>query len=54
VADIAALARVVVDGRDGSSGPTTRRRLAGVITGKALVDGRMTVEEGLVACAPSG
>ena len=31
-----------------------RRRLAGAITGKALVDGRMTVEEGVAACAPSG
>ena len=30
------------------------RRLSGAITGKALVDGRMTVEEGLAACAPSG
>jgi phosphoribosylformimino-5-aminoimidazole carboxamide ribotide isomerase len=27
------------------------RRLLGVITGKALVDGRMTVEEGMAACA---
>ena len=30
------------------------RRLAGAITGKALVDGRMTVEEGVAACARSG
>ena len=30
------------------------RRLAGAITGRALVDGRMTVEEGLAACALSG
>ena len=29
------------------------RRLAGAITGRALVDGRMTVEEGVAACAPS-
>jgi phosphoribosylformimino-5-aminoimidazole carboxamide ribotide isomerase len=29
------------------------RRLAGAITGKALVDGRMTVEEGVAACARS-
>jgi len=29
------------------------RRLSGAITGKALVDGRMTVEEGVAACAPS-
>jgi phosphoribosylformimino-5-aminoimidazole carboxamide ribonucleotide (ProFAR) isomerase len=32
----------------------SRRRLTGAITGKALVDGRMTVEEGVAACAPSG
>jgi phosphoribosylformimino-5-aminoimidazole carboxamide ribotide isomerase len=39
----------------GSSGGTARiRRLAGAITGRALVDGRMTVEEGLAACALSG
>ncbi|HEV3280569.1 MAG TPA: HisA/HisF-related TIM barrel protein [Acidimicrobiales bacterium] len=30
------------------------RRLAGVISGKALVDGRMTVEEGVAACARYG
>ena len=30
------------------------RRLLGAITGKALVDGRMTVEQGVAACAPSG
>jgi len=30
------------------------RRLSGVISGKALLDGRMTVEEGVAACAPSG
>lgn len=30
------------------------RRLSGAITGKALVDGRMTVEEGLAACARFG
>ena len=30
------------------------RRLAGAVTGKALVDGRMTVEEGVAACVPSG
>ena len=36
-----------VDGR-------RRRRVAGVIAGRALVDGRMTVEEGVAACARSG
>jgi phosphoribosylformimino-5-aminoimidazole carboxamide ribonucleotide (ProFAR) isomerase len=29
------------------------RRLAGVIVGKALVEGRFTIEEALAACAPS-
>ncbi|MHB1710333.1 MAG: 1-(5-phosphoribosyl)-5-[(5-phosphoribosylamino)methylideneamino]imidazole-4-carboxamide isomerase [Acidimicrobiales bacterium] len=28
------------------------RRLGGVITGKALVEGRLTIEEGLAACIP--
>jgi len=48
VADIEALCalEVVVDG-----GPP--RRLLGAITGKALVDGRMTVQEGMAACARS-
>jgi phosphoribosylformimino-5-aminoimidazole carboxamide ribonucleotide (ProFAR) isomerase len=45
VADIEALANV-------QGGPA--RRLAGAITGKALVDGRMTVAEGVAACAPFG
>jgi phosphoribosylformimino-5-aminoimidazole carboxamide ribotide isomerase len=46
-ADLSALARisVEVDGR--------ARQLAGAITGKALVDGRMTVEEAMAACAVS-
>jgi phosphoribosylformimino-5-aminoimidazole carboxamide ribotide isomerase len=43
---------------DNSSGASGRgrqvRRLAGAITGRALVDGRMTVEEGLAACVLSG
>ena len=43
-ADVAALARLVVDGRS----------LAGAIVGTALVEGAMTVEEGIAACAPSG
>ncbi len=49
VADIEALAAVVVELADG-----TVRRLGGAITGKALVDGRMTVEEGVAACARFG
>ncbi len=50
VADIATLARLDVEPSGG--GPS--RRLAGAITGKALVDGRMTVAEGVAACTPSG
>ncbi|MDQ1362133.1 MAG: phosphoribosylformimino-5-aminoimidazole carboxamide ribotide isomerase [Acidimicrobiaceae bacterium] len=46
-ADLSALARISVE-VDGRS-----RRLAGAITGKALVDGRMTVEEAMAACALS-
>jgi len=48
VSDIEALSglAVPVDGQ--------RRRLAGAITGKALVDGRMTVAEGVAACARFG
>ncbi len=49
VADIEALARLTADG---PGGPASR--LAGAITGKALVDGRMTVEEAMAACARSG
>jgi phosphoribosylformimino-5-aminoimidazole carboxamide ribotide isomerase len=49
VADVEELGRVVVD----DHGPAPRR-LAGAITGRALVDGRMTVEEGVAACARFG
>jgi phosphoribosylformimino-5-aminoimidazole carboxamide ribotide isomerase len=45
VSDIGALG--ALSARAGS------RRLAGAITGKALVDGRMTVEEGVAACGLS-
>jgi len=57
VADVAALAALSVRPRDEHSGAGVGagtepfRRLAGVITGKAVVDGRMTVEEGVAACA---
>jgi len=47
-ADVVALAALEAVAPDGSP-----RRLAGAITGKALVDGRMTVEEGVAACARS-
>ncbi len=46
-ADLAVLARLEVKTRGQA------RRLAGAITGKALVDGRMTVEEAIAACALS-
>jgi phosphoribosylformimino-5-aminoimidazole carboxamide ribotide isomerase len=46
-ADLAALAQVSVNVGEED------RRLAGAITGKALVDGRMTVEEAVAACALS-
>jgi len=49
VGDIDALAAMEATAADGS-----RRRLLGAITGKALVDGKMTVEEGVAACARSG
>jgi phosphoribosylformimino-5-aminoimidazole carboxamide ribotide isomerase len=49
VADVEELARMVVD--DPGSGS---RGLAGAISGKALVDGRMTVEEAVAACARFG
>ena len=48
VADLGALGALEVTGADGGT-----RRLLGAITGKALVDGRMTVAEGVAACAPS-
>jgi phosphoribosylformimino-5-aminoimidazole carboxamide ribotide isomerase len=50
VADVEALAGLAVPT---APGPGAVRRLAGAITGKALVDGRMTVEEGVAACARS-
>jgi phosphoribosylformimino-5-aminoimidazole carboxamide ribotide isomerase len=48
VGDLQALASLEVTGPSG-----TRRRLAGAVTGKALVDGRLTVEEGVAACTRS-
>jgi phosphoribosylformimino-5-aminoimidazole carboxamide ribotide isomerase len=52
VADIEELARLEVASVDGSD--RVARRLAGAISGKALVEGRMTVEEGVAACARFG
>ena len=43
--DISVLARV--------RGPVSGRRLAGVVVGRALYEGRLTVEEGVAACAAS-
>ena len=56
--DVELLARLEVRA-GGSAGdlagdPGAIRRLSGVISGKALVDGQMTVEEGVAACAPAG
>jgi phosphoribosylformimino-5-aminoimidazole carboxamide ribotide isomerase len=48
VSDIEALGALEVAVTGG-----TRRRLLGAITGKALVDGRMSVEEAVAACVPS-
>jgi phosphoribosylformimino-5-aminoimidazole carboxamide ribotide isomerase len=42
--DLARLARLDADGR----------RLAGVIVGRAIHDGRLDLKEALAACAPSG
>jgi phosphoribosylformimino-5-aminoimidazole carboxamide ribotide isomerase len=55
VEDIVALAQM--DGPavgDGASAADRHRRLAGVVCGKALVDGRLTVGEGVKACARCG
>jgi len=51
--DVEALARLAAPSDGSPSLDQDRRRLAGVITGRALVEGRMTVEEGLAACALS-
>ena len=50
VADLGALARLEVEGGPG----LPARRLAGVVVGKALVDGRVRLDEGIAACATSG
>jgi phosphoribosylformimino-5-aminoimidazole carboxamide ribotide isomerase len=52
VADVEMLAGIRVPAPGGGGG--RERRFAGVITGKALVDGRMTVQEGVEACARYG
>jgi phosphoribosylformimino-5-aminoimidazole carboxamide ribotide isomerase len=53
VADIEQLAALEVGVDEGADGGMVRR-LSGVISGKALVEGRMTVEEGVAACARFG
>jgi phosphoribosylformimino-5-aminoimidazole carboxamide ribonucleotide (ProFAR) isomerase len=50
VSDIEELAALEVPGAAGDG----VRGLLGAITGKALVDGRMTVAEGVAACARFG
>ncbi|MBF6554803.1 MAG: 1-(5-phosphoribosyl)-5-[(5-phosphoribosylamino)methylideneamino] imidazole-4-carboxamide isomerase [Acidimicrobiales bacterium] len=53
--DVEALARLeVASGPSRAGNGSGGRRLSGVITGRALVDGRMSVEEGVAACALSG
>ncbi len=53
VADLAALAHLQVSpGRSSPSDGPGGRRLSGAITGRALVAGAMTVEEGVAACTP--
>jgi phosphoribosylformimino-5-aminoimidazole carboxamide ribotide isomerase len=54
VSDIEALASLSVAASGGAADPVPGRHLSGAITGKALVDGRMTVEEGVRACRRSG
>ncbi len=49
--DLAALAALAVEAGPPGAGP---RRLSGAIVGKALVEGRVSVAEGLGACTPSG
>jgi phosphoribosylformimino-5-aminoimidazole carboxamide ribonucleotide (ProFAR) isomerase len=54
VADIEALAGLVVRVEaPETAGGRGERRLGGVIAGRALVDGRMTVAEGVEACGRS-
>ncbi len=54
-ADIEALARLEVSAGAAPAGTGgSARRLSGVISGRALVDGRLTVEEGVAACARYG
>ncbi len=54
VADIETLARLEVRAGAAPDGGGPTRRLSGVISGRALVDGRFTVEEGVAACARCG
>ncbi len=49
VSDLLALGTLSVD----PGGGAAPRRLLGAISGKALVEGRFTVEEGVAACGPS-
>jgi phosphoribosylformimino-5-aminoimidazole carboxamide ribotide isomerase len=51
VRDLAALAALAVEAGPPGAGP---RRLSGAIVGKALVEGRVSVAEGVGACTPFG
>ncbi len=53
-ADLEALARLEVATDAAGRGSGRTRRLVGAVIGRALVDGRLTVEEGVAACARSG
>jgi phosphoribosylformimino-5-aminoimidazole carboxamide ribotide isomerase len=50
VHDLEALAAIEVPAKDGGAD----RRVSGAITGRALVEGKLTVEEGVAVCARSG
>ena len=52
--DLEALARMRVATDTAGGGSGLPRRLLGAVVGRALVDGRLTVEEGVAACARSG
>jgi phosphoribosylformimino-5-aminoimidazole carboxamide ribotide isomerase len=53
ISDVEALAGLAVPVPDPGTEEVGVHRLSGAITGRALVDGRLTVEEGVAACAPS-
>jgi phosphoribosylformimino-5-aminoimidazole carboxamide ribotide isomerase len=54
ISDVEALAGLAVPVGGTNPDEVVVRRLSGAITGRALVDGRLSVEEGVEACARSG